>query len=187
MVAALAGWWRSWLAIRMGLPHRGEVEATLNPANALSATGLIASMLSGQGWIRQDWISAERLALSRTRWLIWILGSWLGYIPLAVIASLLQRLASTELGSGGDLGVTVTAFFAQVAATSLWFLLFNLIPLYPLDAFLLLAVYNPALYQALRNRTVLFELLPMVLAMLGWAKALLGPWHTALLALVRLG
>jgi Zn-dependent protease len=186
LVAGLMGWWRSWLATRLGLPHRGEVEISPNPANALSAPSLIAGLLSGQGWIRQDWISSERLAQHRSKWLVWLLGSWLAFLPLTLLAHLLQRLASTQLGAGGDLGVTVAAFFSQVAATSLWFFLFNLIPLFPLDAFVLLAIYNPPLYQVLRSRGVMFELLPLLLALLGWVKNLLGPLHTDLLRLLHL-
>lgn len=186
LVAGLVGWWRSWLASRLGLPHRGEAEVSPNPANALSAPGLVAGMLSGQGWIRQDWIAGELLTRNRSRWLVWLLGSWLAFLPLTMLAHLLQRLASTQLGADGDLGVTVAAFFSQVAATSLWFFLFNLIPLYPLDAFMLLALYNPPLYQALRSRGMLFELLPLLLALLGWAKNLLGPLHADLLRLLHL-
>lgn len=180
LVATLVGWWRGWLAVRLGMLYRNQQPA-LNPADSLSLGALVAGLLFGVGWVRSPWFHTGLLQPTG-RLALWLILSWLSYLPLALMAHLAERLVATSLG--GEVGFTLSAFFGQLSSNVLWFMLLGLFPFFPLELSYVLGSVWPKVFAWFQARALWADVLPLALLATGLAKALLLPLHQSMVGLL---
>ncbi len=138
----------AWVADRLGDPQpRLDGRLSLSPAVHLDLLGSIILLVSGFGWARPVWISPHilrRRSLAAPMWVA--LAGPVSNLLLAVICAIPLRmgwLPSYYIKSGVDQIDIVRTIFDNFVWINLVLLMFNLIPLAPLDGEKVLEYFLP--------------------------------------------
>jgi Zn-dependent protease len=173
LILSLKGFVQAWMAAKMGDEGpRQDGRETLNSAQHISFLGLVSFLFFSLGWTKPMNLSLQRLG-SRGLWAVAVSGL-LTCVALALIAVLLRPLAANAFSSG-DMGFVLVVFLNMVIDLSLWCAVLNLIPLFPLDGFTVLAGYIPSWWQWVQARLLYFEVGLLVLGLFKVAATTLGP------------
>ena len=105
---------------------------TLNPMAHIDITGFVMFLLIGVGWAKPVPVNPNNFKKFRSGIAKVSIAGIVGNLILCVLGSLLYVLTLNLLGDGGDLLVLIS-FWLMWSNASL--LVFNLIPIYPLDGF----------------------------------------------------
>ena len=105
---------------------------TLNPMSHIDTTGFIMFLLIGVGWAKPVPINPNNFKKFRSGIAKVSIAGIVGNLILCILGSFLYVLTLNVLGDGTDLLVLI-AFWLMWSNASL--LVFNLIPIYPLDGF----------------------------------------------------
>mgnify|MGYP001765506521 CR=1 FL=1 len=138
----------AWVADRFGddTPRRmGRL--TLNPAAHLDLFGSLMLIVAGFGWAKPVPVNEYALRRRSAAGLMWVsLAGPLSNFGMAILAALLMRLiAAFELNFvPSDVLYYVLFFLLQFVWVNLFLMLFNLLPLFPLDGEKVLAYFLPA-------------------------------------------
>ncbi len=138
---ALVGSWRG------DKTAEREGRLTLNPFAHIDLFGLVAMLLFGFGWAKP--VPFNPYNLKNPKWdsvLIALAGPGSNLV-LALISAIAFRLVAGSLGAGNLL----TVFLFLLILLNLFLLLFNIIPIHPLDGSkLFFALFDHPKYAALR-------------------------------------
>ena len=109
---------------------------TIVPAGHIDFLGAIGLLIFGLGWTKPMAIDARQFRVGRSGIFFVILA---GFVSLLVTAALLDALIRPALTTlPHTAGLTTAAFLRAASSLSIWFALFNLIPVPPLTGGLLL-------------------------------------------------
>lgn len=180
LIIGLHGYAQAWVALRLGdSTPKDDGRVSPNPFSHLSWLGLIAFVVGLKGWGKPVQLDLERFPQPSR--LVWVsLAGWVSCFLLALVATLLRPLVLNALS--GDLSFTLVAFLSLLASGSIWFLVFNLIPLPPLDGFGIVAAIRPGLYRV--SALLAYEIALLIFVALGWAETLLKPLYETLYGLL---
>jgi Zn-dependent protease len=138
----------AWVADRFGddTPRRmGRL--TLNPAAHLDLFGSLMLIVAGFGWAKPVPVNEYALRRRSSAGLMWVsLAGPLSNFGMAILAALLMRLAyAVNLNFiPSNVLYYVLFFLLQFVWVNLFLMLFNLLPLFPLDGEKVLAYFLPA-------------------------------------------
>jgi Zn-dependent protease len=136
----------AWVADRFGDPTPArDGRLTLNPAVHLELLGSIILLVSGFGWARPVMVSPYALRRASRAAPMWVaLAGPFSNLVLAMLAAIPLRLGILPLdGSGGAVMSTLGTVVQEFVWINLVLLLFNLIPLAPLDGDKVLEFFLP--------------------------------------------
>ncbi len=147
---------------------------TLNPLAHLDPLGSLLILATGFGWARPVPINPLVLERRNPYAPMWVaLVGPLSNLALAILAAIPIRLGIVQLfGPSGEIFPTASQFFTEFIFLNLILLLFNLIPVAPLDGEKVLTYLLPA-----ESRGVLDQLRPygpMILLVLIFVGPLIG-------------
>lgn len=136
----------AWVADRFGDPTPGrDGRLTLNPAVHLDLLGSIILLVSGFGWARPVMVSPyalRRVSRSAPMWVA--LAGPFSNLILATIAAIPLRLGLLPINGSGSVALnTIGIIVQEFVWINLVLLLFNLIPLAPLDGDKVLEFFLP--------------------------------------------
>lgn len=197
-------WAHAWVAVRLGdRTPETDGRLTLNPVAHVDPLGTllipaIGAALGGGliGWARPVAFRPERFRRSITMSRGWFLVAGAGplsNVVLAVVCALLLKasvLGAAALDGGAAQGLASLSLFLQKGVlVNVALVVFNLLPVPPLDGFRMLqatiGAHNPVLAWLERNQLLAFVIMILV------AYRLLGPvvvaGYSGLLGLVGLG
>jgi Zn-dependent protease len=145
---------------------------TLNPLVHLDPLGSLLLLVAGFGWARPVPVNPYALERRNPYAPMWVaLAGPLSNLLLAVLAAIPFRLGLVSLfGPSGEILPTPSQFLAEFIFLNLILLLFNLIPIFPLDGEKVLTYLLPA-----DSRGTLEQIRPygpMILMLL----IFIGPW-----------
>lgn len=168
-----------WAAYKLGDPTpKFQGRLTVNPAAHVDPVGLVALMFAGFGWGRPVEINPSNFKNRRKGEFITALAGVIMNLLIAVAFGLLVKLV-LMIGGGtfaatslGDIVITVLMYVIQV---NLVLMIFNLIPVPPLDGFTVVTElfnvkHTPTYYTVCRYGTlillglILFDITGMVLS-----------------------
>ncbi len=155
---------------------------TVVPTGHMDLVGTIILILFGFGWIRPVSIDAAQFRVGQIVGIVAVILA--GFLCLNVIAALLEALVLPALTTLPHTAALTTAAFLRTASElSIWFALFNLVPIPPLTGGLLFEAFGVSVSRQLK--WVLAAVLSVAVAA-GTVRQFLGPAH-AVLASVILG
>ena len=119
---------------------------TIVPAGHIDFLGAIGLLIFGLGWTKPMAIDARQFRVGRSGIFFVILA---GFVSLLVTAALLDALIRPALTTlPHTAGLTTAAFLRAASSLSIWFALFNLIPVPPLTGGLLLDAFGSPRFTA---------------------------------------
>ena len=152
---------------------------TIVPAGHVDLFGAIGLIIFGLGWTKPMAIDARQFRVGRSGIVVVILA---GFVSLLVTAALLDALIRPALTTlPHTAGLTTAAFLRAASSLSIWFALFNLIPVPPLTAGLLLDAIGVRISR--QAQWILAAGLLVVVAT-GAIRQGLGPAHAVLTSVV---
>jgi Zn-dependent protease len=182
-------WAHAWTAYRLGddtAALRGRL--TLNPLAHLDPLGTIGLVLFGYGWGKPVPVNPYRLRGNmRASWaLVSAAGPFSNFV-LAMLAAIPFRLGWLSLYTGGASVIDLSNILFQFILINLSLMLFNLIPIPPLDGSRILAWMLPRqganfLYQLERYGGIGLTMVLFLLSRLGFFGLVLYP---AMLFIIR--
>ncbi|NLG74301.1 MAG: site-2 protease family protein [Chloroflexi bacterium] len=127
----------AWTADRFGDPTpRMSGRLTLNPLSHLDPIGSLLLLVAGFGWARPVPVNPYALSRRSSAALMWVsLAGPLSNLLLAVLGAIPLRLGLVSFQGMGSLSFLPTPYmlFTEFVYINLVLMLFNLIPLAPLD------------------------------------------------------
>ena len=137
LVAGVLGFLLAAVAVYLGdKGPRYDGRLSLVPTRHIDLAGAFAMVAFGLGWIRPLDIDARQLKPGRFGIFIVVLAGICGLLVLALLLDALVRPALVYLPFTA--GITAAAFLDAAAGLTIWFALFNLLPVPPLAGGLLL-------------------------------------------------
>lgn len=136
----------AWVADRFGDPTPGrDGRLTLNPAVHLDLFGSIILLVSGFGWARPVMVSPYALRRASRSAPMWVaLAGPFSNLILAIIAAIPLRLGLLPINGSDSVALNTAGVIVQEFVwINLVLLLFNLIPLAPLDGDKVLEFFLP--------------------------------------------
>jgi Zn-dependent protease len=150
LVIAIHGWALAFMARALGdrgPEHDGRL--TLNPLAHIDFVGAVCVCLAQMGWIKPMQIDAAKLRFGRAGiWLV-IASSLLILVFSAMLAWQLRPVLVRHF-PGAMPAVVAVGMIEAFGRTSIFYALFNLIPLPPFAMGHWLAAWRPAIYQRLK-------------------------------------
>jgi Zn-dependent protease len=182
-------WAHAFAAYRLGddtAAMRGRL--TLNPLAHLDPLGTIGLVLFGYGWGKPVPVSPYRLRGNmRASWALVSAAGPFSNLVLAMLAAIPFRLGWLSLGAGSSSIIDLSSILLQFILINLSLMLFNLIPIPPLDGSRILAWILPRqganlLYQLERYGGIGLTMVLFLLSRLGFFSLVMYP---AMLFIVR--
>lgn len=128
-------WAHAWAAYQLGddtAALRGRL--TLNPLAHLDPMGTISLLLFGYGWGKPVPVSPYRLRGNmRASWALVAVAGPFSNLIMAMLAAIPFRLGWVSLYGGGDSVISLQNILVELIFINLGLMLFNLIPIPPLD------------------------------------------------------
>jgi Zn-dependent protease len=156
---------------------RFDGRLTLSPLPHLDLVGSLGIVIFGLGWIRPVVIDPAKLRTGRAG-LVLIAAA--GIIANLVLAVVLQALRLPVLGVSQDsLGLSAVALLDLAAGLSVWFAVFNLIPLPPLTGGLVLRALAPPATAWLARYAMILIVVLAAFIISGLARTTLAPAYDA--------
>ncbi len=113
---------------------RSQGRLTLNPAAHLDLVGSILFLLAGFGWAKPVQINTYAVQRRSPAGMMWVsLAGPLSNLALAVLASLPLRFGWVPVSFGSKIVPSLYSFLFEFMSINLILMLFNLIPVSPLD------------------------------------------------------
>lgn len=126
-------WAHGFVAYKQGDPTpKASGRLTLNPLAHIDTTGFIVFLVLGVGWAKPVPINPTNFKKYRSGIAKVSIAGVVANLILCVIGSLLFVLTSKYIGDGTDLIVLMSYW---LMTTNAFLLIFNLLPIYPLDGF----------------------------------------------------
>lgn len=175
-------WAHAWTAYRLGddtAALRGRL--TLNPLAHLDPLGTIGLVLFGYGWGKPVPVSPYRLRGNmRASWALVSAAGPFSNLVLAMLAAIPFRMGWLSLYTGESSVISVQSILLQFILINLSLMLFNLIPIPPLDGSRILAWLLPqswanVLYQLERYGGIGLMLVLFLLSRLGFFSRIMFP------------
>lgn len=163
-----------------GPRHDGRL--SINPLVHLDVLGTAVGVLFSAGWIRPIAIDPGALRAGRAG-LVLVVAAGFAATVLSAVALLLLRPFVLPLLSD-SLSATGFALIETIASLSLWFALFNLLPLPPLTGAHLLVAAMPSWRKAIGHWELYAALALAALAALRVFASLLAPAYRALAGVI---
>ncbi|MGE3717122.1 MAG: hypothetical protein AB7G07_01850 [Bauldia sp.] len=146
-LAVIAAW--------MGDPGPGYDERrTLNPLQHVQPLGFLSIILFRVGWVKPMAIDPKLLRGGKAGLFVIVLGALAVTLVIAFALLALRAWVLTTF-AGASAAQSAVLWFENVAIVSAGFAVFNLIPIPPFTAGLLLAGYAPRLHGLLTRRIVI--------------------------------
>ncbi len=136
-------WAHAWAAYQLGDDTASlQGRLTLNPLAHIDPMGTIMLFLFGYGWGKPVPVSRHRLRGNmRASWALVSAAGPISNLVMAMLAAIPFRLG--WLSGGGNFAITMQNILIQFIVINLGLMLFNLIPLPPLDGSRILAWLLP--------------------------------------------
>ena len=126
-------WAHGFVAYKQGDPSAKMTgRLTLNPLAHIDATGFVMFLLIGVGWAKPMPVNPNNFKKYRSGIAKVSIAGVVANLILCIIGSFLYIFTLNMLGDGNDLLVIIMYWLMLVNA---YLLVFNLIPIYPLDGF----------------------------------------------------
>ncbi len=161
-----------WVSYKLGDPTpRAEGRITLNPMAHLDLMGTILMILTGFGWAKPVSVNPRYYKNVKTGMALTALAGPLSNFLLAFVSVFLSCVLSlifARTGINAGVAEFINGFLWQLAVTNLSFMVFNLIPIPPLDGFKVAGIFLPnrIYYNVLRYERYSMILI-MVLSLTG--------------------
>jgi len=149
------------------------------PGRHIDLVGAASLVLFGLGWTKHVAIDSEQFRSGRLGLFLVVLAGFLGLLGVAALLDALILPALTTLSH--STGLATAAFLRAASSLTIWFALFNLIPIPPLTGGLLLPALGIRIPKAARW---IFVSILLVAIATGTVRSLLGPAHAVLCSLV---
>jgi Zn-dependent protease len=120
---------------------------TANPAPHLDLFGLLGAIFYLLGWIRPIAIDPKGLRMGRRGLVLCVVGSLLVTISVAALLLTLRTVAISTLPS--SVAFNVVLFLNTLMQMSVWFAVFNVLPIHPLTGAHFLVAIRPEWREAL--------------------------------------
>ncbi len=152
---------------------------TVVPAGHIDLVGAFSVILYGLGWGKPVAVDAGEFRIGRFGIVVVILTGFAGLLVLAALLDALVLPALTILPHSAAL--TTAAFLRVASSLTIWFAVFNLIPIPPLTGGMLLNALGIRVPRQVR--WILVAVLLVAVAT-GTVRRLLGPAHTVLASVI---
>jgi Zn-dependent protease len=167
----------AWVADHFGDPTpRINGRVTLNPLAHLDPIGSLLILTVGFGWGKPVPVNPYNLQRRSPAGLMWVsLAGPLSNFSLAILAAIPLRLGlSPDLGYTGSILPTPYTFLVMFVVVNLWLMLFNLIPIAPLDGEAVASFFWPPSWARVLQRIsqygpIIFILIAWILPMFGFS------------------
>lgn len=158
---------------------------TLNPLKHLDVVGTLFFLFSGFGWAKPVPVSVWRLrGNQRTSFAIVAFAGPISNIVLAILFSVLFRLAEPLATRDNQIGQMILYALLTAVNLNIYLALFNLIPIPPLDGSRLLAALLPDQGQSIMDQIERYGFLILIaLSATGFLSRIIVPPATFLLQL----
>ncbi len=182
-IAAIQGGVVAGTAVLLGdAGPKYDGRLTANPFRHLDLVGSACLILLGLGWTKPIAIDPQQFRSGRIGLVVVVLA---GFAALLLTAAILTALAAPAvMALPYTAGLTTSAFFRVAARLSLWFALFNLLPIPPLTGGQLLLALAPRLTELVKRRQLYLALGLAVLLVTSVARDGLQPAYTAVASLL---
>ncbi len=147
-------WAHAWVAYRLGDDTAAlQGRLTLNPLAHLDPLGVITLVLFGYGWGKPVPVNPYRLrgSMRGSRALVSIAGPFSNLV-LAMLAAIPFRLGWLNVYAGGVSPISLTDILRTFILINLSLMVFNLIPIPPLDGSRILAWLLPRQWASLMDQ-----------------------------------
>ena len=165
-----------WTAVKMGGDTpRLAGRLTLNPAKHFDALGFVFLILLGFGWAKPVPINSRNFRNIKKGEILVSLSGVLTNFVLCIIFVLCYSLCALFLDTSILILEFLEIMFYYLACTNLFFAVFNLLPLYPLDGFNLIAAfcrYDNKFIVFMRKWSFVILLVLLLTGVLGWVLGL---------------
>lgn len=175
-------WAHAWTAFQLGddtAAQRGRL--TINPLAHLDPIGTLSLVLFGFGWGRPVPVAPYRLrGKMRASWALVSVAGPFSNLVLAMLAAIPFRLGWLSLYASGSSVVSLRGIMLNFVGINLALLLFNLIPIPPLDGSRVLTWLLPPRWASVMDRMEYFGgagmmLILYLLSRLGILSLFIGP------------
>ncbi|SHF28213.1 hypothetical protein [Devosia limi] len=154
---------------------RYDNRLTILPFGHIDPLGAIGMILFGFGWAKPIAIDAGQFRIGRAGIIVVILAGFVALLATAFLLDALVRPALTSLPYTA--GLTTAAFLRTASSLSIWFALFNLLPVPPLTGGLLLGALGIRVSRQAQLIAAAILLLTVATGLIGRG---LGPAYAAL-------
>lgn len=145
----------AWVAVRLGdETPRLNGRLTLNPLAHLDIMGSLLLLFAGFGWAKPVPVNPYAVAKRNPLGMMWVsLAGPVSNFILALIAAVPLRLGVGDLGFAGNKFVpSLTQFLFEFIIINLSLMLFNLLPIAPLDGEkIAIEVFPPAISRVMER------------------------------------
>lgn len=170
----------AWVSTKLGDPTpKMQGRLTLNPLAHLDLVGTLLMILTGFGWAKPVMVDARYYKDTKKGMAMTAAAGPLANLVMAFAAMLIYALFvifNAKLNLNADTEVSVVGTLAQIfAVRNLCFMVFNIIPIPPLDGAKVLGMFlNDSTYYKMLQYERYFMILLMALSLMGVFGGIIG-------------
>ncbi len=176
-----------WVSSKLGDPTpERDGRLTLNPLAHLDVVGTILMILTGFGWAKPVMVDPRyykdrKKGMALTAIAGPLANLIMAFIAMLIYAGLYYAVLKTEM-TAGMLVTFLSQFMVALAVRNLCFMVFNIIPIPPLDGSKVLGMFLPdRTYYTMLQYERYFMLLIMVLSLSGAFNKIIGTGVSAVM------